>query len=71
MNERKCDECDKKGVIEFEGRYLCLKHRSEAIQKSNPGLAKIEFIKTNKNLLGGIVVIGISLILTLLFVVRV
>ena len=70
MTERKCDECDEKGVIEFEGRYLCLRHRSDAIRKSDPGLARSVFIKKNKHLLGGILAISVSLILTLLFVVK-
>ena len=35
MNERKCDECDEKGFQEYEGKFRCEKHHSEAKRKAS------------------------------------
>jgi len=40
VTERKCDECDEKGFREYEGKFRCEKHHSEAKRKAN-----IEFEK--------------------------
>ncbi len=45
MNEKKCDECDEKGVREYEGKLRCEKHHIEAKRKANIEFEKRETLK--------------------------
>ena len=54
MNERKCDECDKKGFQEYEGKFRCEKHHSEVKRK-----ASIEFEKRERLKKYAIIIVGV------------
>ena len=60
MVERKCDECDEKGFQEYEGKFRCEKHHSEAKRKANIKFEKRENLKKYVIVISGIggVVIG-------------
>jgi len=45
MNERKCDECDEKGFQEYEGKFRCERHHTEAKRKANVEFEKRENLK--------------------------
>ncbi len=45
MNERKCDECDEKGFQEYEGKFRCERHHTEAKRKANIEFEKRENLK--------------------------
>jgi len=45
MSERKCDECGEKGFQEYEGKFRCEKHHSEAKHKANIEFEKRENLK--------------------------
>ncbi len=45
MNEGKCDECDEKGFQEYEGKFRCEKHHTEAKRKANIEFEKRENLK--------------------------
>ncbi len=47
-NERKCDECDENGFQEYEGKFRCKKHHTEANGKPILNLKKG---KLSKNML--------------------
>lgn len=57
MNEGKCDECNEKGVREYEGKLRCEKHHSAAKRKANIEFEKKEALK--KYVLVGVAIIGI------------
>ncbi len=45
MDERKCDECDEKGFQEYEGKFRCERHHTEAKRKANIEFEKRENLK--------------------------
>jgi hypothetical protein len=55
MNERKCDECDEKGFQEYEGKFRCEKHHSEAKRKANIKFEKRETLKKYAIVITGII----------------
>ena len=55
MNERKCDECNEKGVREYEGKFRCEKHHSEAKRKANIEFERREALKKYAIIIGGII----------------
>jgi len=54
MDERKCYECDEKGFQEYEGKYRCEKHHTEAKRK-----AYIKFEKKEKLMKYGIIIVAV------------
>jgi len=54
MDERKCDECDEKGFQEYEGKFRCERHHTEAKRKAN-----IEFEKRENLKKYGIIIVAI------------
>ena len=55
MDERKCDECEQKGVREYEGKFRCEKHHSEAKRKANIEFEKREALKKY-----AIIIVGVT-----------
>ena len=55
MDERKCDKCEQKGVREYEGKFRCEKHHSEAKRKAN-----IEFEKRESLKKYAIIIVGVT-----------
>jgi len=68
MNERKCDECDEKGFREYEGKFRCEKHHSEAKRIANIEFEKREALKKYAIIIGGVVGIIIGSIVIYQFV---
>lgn len=64
MNERKCDECGQKGFQEYEGKFRCEKHHSEAKRKASIKFEKRETLKKYAIVIVSIigVIIGSSVI---------
>jgi len=64
MNERKCDECEEKGFQEYEGKFRCEKHHTEAKRKANIEFEKKEKLKKIVIIIGAIVgvIIGSAVI---------
>ena len=54
MNDRKCDECDEKGIREYEGKFRCEKHHSEAKR-----IANIKFEKSEARKKYALVIVGV------------
>ncbi len=54
MDERKCDECEQKGVREYEGKFRCEKHHSEAKRKANIEFEKREALKKYAIIIAGV-----------------
>ena len=54
MNERKCHECGEKGFQEYEGKFRCEKHHTEAKRK-----AYIKFDKREKLMKYGIIIVAV------------
>ncbi|HJJ23432.1 MAG TPA: hypothetical protein OQH54_06935 [Nitrosopumilus sp.] len=68
MNERKCDECDKKGFLEYEGKFRCEKHHLEAKRISNIKFEKRESLKKYTIVIVGIIGVVIGSIVIYQFV---
>jgi len=68
MNEKKCDECDENGFREYEGKFRCEKHHSEAKRKANIEFERRETIKKYSIVIGGVVGIIIGTIVIYQFV---
>jgi len=68
MNERKCEECDENGFREYEGKFRCEKHHSEAKRKANIEFERRETLKKYSIVIGGIVGIIIGTIVIYQFV---
>jgi len=68
MNERKCDECDEKGFREYEGKFRCEKHHSEAKRIANIKFEKRETLKKYAIVVGGIIGIVVGSIVIYQFV---
>jgi len=68
MNDRKCDECDEKGIREYEGKFRCEKHHSEAKRIANIKFEKSESRKKYAAVIGGIIGIIIGSIVIYQFV---
>ncbi len=68
MNERKCDECDEKGIREYEGKFRCDKHHSEAKRKANIEFERKEALKKYALVIGGVIVIIVGSIVIYQFV---
>ncbi len=64
MNERKCDECDGKGFQEYECKFRCEKHHTEAKRKANIEFEKKEKLKKIVMIISAIigVIIGSAVI---------
>ena len=54
MDERKCYECGEKGFQEYEGKFRCEKHHTEAKRK-----AYIKFDKREKLMKYGIIIVAV------------
>ena len=68
INEKKCDECNENGVREYEGKFRCEKHHSEAKRKANIEFEKRETLKKYAIVIGGVVGIIIGSIVIYQFV---
>jgi len=68
VNERKCDDCGKKGFQEYEGKFRCEKHHSEVKRKASIEFEKKETLKKYAVVIGGIIVITIGAIVLYQFV---
>jgi len=68
VNERKCDECDEKGSREYEGKFRCEKHHSEAKHKANIEFEKREALKKYAVIIVGVIGIVIGSIVIYQFV---
>ena len=68
MNDRKCDECDEKAVREYEGKFRCEKHHSEAKRIANIKFERSESRKKYAVVVGGIIGIVIGSIVIYQFV---
>jgi len=68
VNERKCDECDEKGLREYEGKFRCERHHSEAKHKANIEFEKRETLKKYAIVIGGIIGITVGSIIIYQFV---
>ena len=68
MNEKKCNECDEKGVREYEGKLRCEKHHIEAKRKANIEFEKRESLKKYAIIIGGIIGITVGSIVIYQFV---
>lgn len=68
MNERKCDECNQKGVREYEGKFRCEKHHFEAKRRANIEFEKRENLKKYAIAIGGIIGVVIGSIVIYQFV---
>ena len=68
MNERKCDECDEKGIREYEGKFRCEKHHSEAKRKANIEFEKREALKKYALVIVGVIGIVVGSIVIYQFV---
>jgi len=54
VDDQKCDECDEKGVREYEGKFRCEKHHSEAKR-----IANIKFEKSEARKKYALVIVGV------------
>ena len=54
MDDRKCDECDEKGVRKYEGKLRCEKHHLEAKR-----IANIKFERSEARKKYAVVVVGV------------
>ena len=68
MEDRKCDECDEKGVREYEGKFRCEKHHSEAKRIANIKFERSEARKKYALVIVGVVGIVIGSIVIYQFV---
>ena len=68
MEDRKCDECDEKGVREYEGKFRCEKHHSEAKRIANIKFEKNESLKKYAVVIVGVIGIVIGSIVIYQFV---
>ncbi len=68
MNERKCDECDEKGSREYEGKFRCEKHHSEAKRKANIEFERRETLKKYAVVIGSVIGIVLGSIVIYQFV---
>ena len=68
MNERKCDECNEPGLREYEGKFRCEKHHSEAKRKANIEFERRETLKKYAIVIVGIVGIAVGSIIIYQFV---
>jgi len=68
MNERRCDECGEKGFQEYEGKFRCEKHHSEAKRKANIEFERRETRKRYAILIVGVIGIVVGSIVIYQFV---
>ena len=68
MEDRKCDECAEKAVREYEGKFRCEKHHSEAKRIANIKFERSESRKKYVVVIGGIIGIVIGSIVIYQFV---
>ena len=68
MNERRCDECGEKGFQEYEGKFRCEKHHSEAKRKANIEFERRETLKKYAIVIVGVIGIVIGSIVIYQFV---
>ena len=68
VDDQKCDECDEKGVREYEGKFRCEKHHSEAKRIANIKFQRSESRKKYAVVVGGIIGIVIGSIVIYQFV---
>ena len=54
MEDRKCDECAEKAVREYEGKFRCEKHHSEAKR-----IANIKFERSEARKKYAVVIVGV------------
>ena len=54
MNERKCVECGENGFQEYEGKFRCEKHHSEAKR-----IANIKFERSESRKKYALVIVGV------------
>jgi len=70
VNERKCDECNEKGFQEYEGKFRCEKHHSEAKRKANIEFERKETLKKYVLVIAGVIGIVVGSIVIYQFVVN-
>ncbi len=68
VTDRKCDECDEKGGREYEGKFRCEKHHSEAKRIANIKFEKSESLKKYAAVIVGVIGIVIGSIVIYQFV---
>ena len=68
MDDRKCDECDEKGVREYEGKLRCERHHSEAKRIANIKFEKSEALKKYVVIIGSVIGIIIGTVVIYQFV---
>ena len=68
VDDKKCDDCDEKGVREYEGKFRCEKHHSEAKRIANIKFEKSESIKKYAVVIVGVIGIIIGSIVIYQFV---
>ena len=67
MNE-KCNDCDKKAIREYEGKFRCEIHHLEAKRIANTKFEKSETLKKYAIIIGGIIGISIGSVVIYQFV---
>jgi len=68
MEDRKCDECDEKAIREYEAKFRCEKHHSEAKRIANIKFERSESRKKYVVVIGGIIGIVIGSLVIYQFV---
>jgi len=68
MTERKCDECNENGVREYEGKFRCERHHSEAKRIANIKFERSEARKKYAVVIGGVIGIVIGSIVIYQFI---
>ena len=65
---KKCVDCDKIVVREYEGKFRCEEHHLEAKRIANAKFEKNEILKKYAIVIGGIIVISVGAIVIYQFV---
>jgi len=68
VDEKKCDECNEKGVREYEGKFRCEKHHLEAKRKANIEFERRETLKKYAIVIVGVIGIVVGSIVIYQFV---
>ncbi|MCJ8306968.1 MAG: hypothetical protein HRU07_07975 [Nitrosopumilus sp.] len=66
--DKKCVDCDKIAVREYEGKFRCEEHHLEAKRIANTKFEKNETLKKYAIIIGGIIVVSVGAIVIYQFV---
>lgn len=66
--DKKCVDCDKIAVREYEGKFRCEKHHLDAKRIANTKFEKNETLKKYAIIIGGIIVVSVGAIVIYQFV---